>query len=119
MANLLTSALLLRCPKCGRGKLFSGLLAIHEQCPACGFDLRAQDSGDGPVFFAMVIVEFIAMGIMVWLEFAFSAPLWLELPILALVIFGGTIGVLRLGKSVLIAMQYKHRILGFDRDTSA
>lgn len=34
------AALRLRCPVCGRGRLFSGWFAMHPRCPACGLDLR-------------------------------------------------------------------------------
>ena len=33
---LVGRALLLRCPFCGRGKLFRGSFAMHDQCPSCG-----------------------------------------------------------------------------------
>jgi uncharacterized protein (DUF983 family) len=114
--SFLSSALRLRCPKCGEGKLFSGVLEIHAQCPHCGFDLRNQDSGDGPVFFALVIVGFLVIGMLAVLEAAFSLPLWLELGILTLVAFTGTLIVLRISKAALIALQFKHRIRGFEHD---
>ena len=105
--SLLFAILRLRCPKCGRGALFKGLLAVKERCDVCGFDLRAQDSADGPAFFALVIVGFAAMGVLVWLEMVFTLPLWQELAILTTVTLGGTFAVLRLSKSALIALQYK------------
>jgi uncharacterized protein (DUF983 family) len=33
---LVGRALLLRCPFCGRGKLFRGFFAMHDNCPVCG-----------------------------------------------------------------------------------
>lgn len=33
--TLLRRGLALRCPVCGRGKLFSGWLAMHKRCPEC------------------------------------------------------------------------------------
>ena len=33
---LVGRALLLRCPFCGRGKLFRGFFAMHDHCPSCG-----------------------------------------------------------------------------------
>lgn len=37
-------ALLLRCPKCGRGKLFRGPFTMHDACSNCG---RPFDRGPG------------------------------------------------------------------------
>ena len=42
------AALRCRCPRCGQGKLFQGVLTVRERCPVCGLDLREHDSGDGP-----------------------------------------------------------------------
>jgi len=36
----LASALRLRCPVCGRGKLFTGFFAMAPECGACGLDFR-------------------------------------------------------------------------------
>ena len=33
---MLRSILLLRCPRCRQGKLFTGLLDMPERCPVCG-----------------------------------------------------------------------------------
>jgi len=33
---MLSSILLLRCPRCRRGKLFKSLIDMPEQCPVCG-----------------------------------------------------------------------------------
>ena len=34
--TLLVRALALRCPLCGRGKLFRGWFSMHKACPNCG-----------------------------------------------------------------------------------
>ncbi|MFM7207903.1 MAG: DUF983 domain-containing protein [Planctomycetaceae bacterium] len=38
----LLRALRLRCPRCGLGRLFSGLFRMHEACPACGASFRRE-----------------------------------------------------------------------------
>jgi uncharacterized protein (DUF983 family) len=37
-----------RCPCCGRGKLYDGLLTVTPRCPECGLDFAVEDAGDGP-----------------------------------------------------------------------
>jgi surfeit locus 1 family protein len=37
----------MRCPRCGKGKLYNGLLKIADRCVVCDLDLSAEDSGDG------------------------------------------------------------------------
>ncbi len=41
---LVARALRLRCPACGKGKLFSGSFTMNEACPSCG---RKIDRGPG------------------------------------------------------------------------
>lgn len=36
------TALRLRCPHCHEGKLFSGLIEMHEKCPQCGLKLEPE-----------------------------------------------------------------------------
>ncbi|MDP7044643.1 MAG: DUF983 domain-containing protein, partial [Alphaproteobacteria bacterium] len=41
----------MRCPRCGKGRLYDGLLEIAGRCAICDLDLSAEDSGDGAVAF--------------------------------------------------------------------
>lgn len=38
----IATALRLRCPRCHHGKLFSGLLKMHDHCPTCGLKLEPE-----------------------------------------------------------------------------
>jgi uncharacterized protein (DUF983 family) len=37
-------------PRCGKGKLFAGFLALRPCCEICGLDFSFADSADGPLF---------------------------------------------------------------------
>ena len=51
------------CPRCGRGRLYAGLLRLNEDCPNCGLDIAAFNVGDGPAaFLILVIGAVIAVG---------------------------------------------------------
>jgi uncharacterized protein (DUF983 family) len=39
----IATALSLRCPRCGTGKLFTGVLKMHEHCPDCGLTLEPEE----------------------------------------------------------------------------
>jgi len=71
----IAAALLGRCPRCGRGALFKGLLDVREACPACGLDLRAHDSGDGPAVAAIFLIGAVAVGLAIWVDVRFEPPL--------------------------------------------
>lgn len=39
---MISRALRLRCPRCGEGALFRGLVQMHDACPACGLSFRRE-----------------------------------------------------------------------------
>jgi uncharacterized protein (DUF983 family) len=101
-----------RCPRCGEGRLFTGVLTVRPSCPACGLDLSAQDAGDGPAVFVVLILGAVVVGLAFWVEIKFAPPLWVHLVLWTPLIIGGAIAMLRILKAWLIAMQYRHHLLG-------
>jgi len=110
--SLLATALKCRCPRCGRGKLYAGLLQVAKECPHCGLDLAAQDAGDGPAVFVVFILGAIVVGLALLVEVTFEPPLWVHIVLWTPVILGGAIALLRPLKAALIALEYRHRALG-------
>ena len=106
------SGLLCRCPRCGEGSLYSGVLTVADTCKTCGLDLRAQDSGDGPAVFVILILGAIVVALALITENAFSPPLWVHAVLWPPLIIGGAFVMLRIFKAVLIALQYRHRVAG-------
>jgi uncharacterized protein (DUF983 family) len=110
-ASLLTLALLCRCPGCGRGRLFKGLLTVADRCTVCGLDLSAEDAGDGPAVFVILILGAVVVALAILVEAKLAPPLWVHAVIWPPVILAGAIGMLRPLKAGLIALQYRHRRL--------
>lgn len=108
----LVAALSCRCPRCGKGKLYSGLLTVAPRCTECGLDLAAEDVGDGAAVFVVLILGAIVVGLAILVEIEFEPPLWVHLVLWTPVIIGGAIALLRPLKAWLIAMQYRHHLLG-------
>jgi uncharacterized protein (DUF983 family) len=108
----LRAALTCRCPRCGRGRLFDGLLSVRAACEVCGLDLSAQDAGDGPAVFVILILGLIVVALAAIVEIEFSPPIWVHLVMWTPFILGGSIAMLRPFKAGLIALQYRHRLLG-------
>ena len=106
------AALACRCPRCGKGPLFSGLLDVRQACEACGLDLSAQDAGDGPAVFAILFLGAFVVGLAALVEIKFSPPIWLHVLLWGPLIIIGAIAMLRPLKAGLIALQYRHRRLG-------
>jgi uncharacterized protein (DUF983 family) len=97
------------CPRCGRGKLFQGFLALRPRCDICGLDYSFADAGDGPAVFIMLIGGFVVVFAALITEVVYQPPLWVHavlwLPLILIV----TLGLLRPTKGLLIALQYHHR----------
>lgn len=98
-----------RCPRCGEGRLFSGLLGLQPRCQACGLDYSSFDAGDGPAVFVIMIVGFIVVGLALFVEFSFGPPFWVHALLWVPLILALSIGLLRPLKGFLIAQQYLHR----------
>ncbi|MDO5646601.1 DUF983 domain-containing protein [Paracoccus sp. (in: a-proteobacteria)] len=47
---------MMRCPKCGEGKIFNGYLTVVQECDHCGEPLAKYPAADGPAFFTITIV---------------------------------------------------------------
>ena len=107
--NTLVASILGRCPRCGRGPLFSGLLEIRENCPACGLDLRAHDAGDGPAMAGVFIIGTVAVIAALVVDVNYQPPLWVHALIWPALILPFAIGVIRIAKAALAALQYRHR----------
>ena len=110
--SLIHTALACRCPRCGRGKLYDGLLTVASRCPNCDLDLQAQDAGDGPAVFVVFILGAVVVALAILVEVLFAPPLWVHIVLWTPVILGGAILMLRPLKAGLIALQYRHRDLG-------
>ena len=108
----LRAALGCRCPQCGKGRLFTGLLRVCQACEVCGLDLSAQDAGDGPAVFAILFLGMLVVGLAALVEINFSPPVWVHLLLWAPLILIGAVAILRPLKAGLIALQYRHRRLG-------
>lgn len=97
------------CPRCGKGPLFRGWLKVRESCPVCGLNFSFATPDDGPAFFALCLTAFPLIFFVVWLEVAFSPPVWVHVvtsgPLMAL----GTVASLRPFKGWLVASQFVHK----------
>jgi uncharacterized protein (DUF983 family) len=98
-----------RCPKCGQGALFTGYLAIAPACTVCGQDFRSFDVGDGAAALVILVVGAIVCGLALWVEFTFQPPLWVHVVLWTPLIAVLTFVLLRLVKSALLVLQYRHK----------
>lgn len=108
LVSALRAGLLCRCPRCGRGRLYSGYLQVAEHCDVCNLELGKQEAGDGPAVFVVLIVGAVIVAMAMWVELVYQPPYWLHVVIWAPVILGACLAALRPAKAILIALHYKH-----------
>lgn len=106
--SVVAAAVFSRCPRCGQGALFAGYLHIAPRCARCGLDYALFDVGDGASVFVILIVGFAVVGAALIVEVTWSPPYWVHaalwLPLITILTLGG----LRLVKSTLMVLQYRH-----------
>jgi uncharacterized protein (DUF983 family) len=98
-----------RCPRCGRGRLFTGFLTLAPRCESCGLDYRFADAGDGPAVFVILIAGFLIVGAAVIVEFNWRPPYWVHALLWIPMILIVTLGLLRPLKGLLVALQFHHK----------
>src|ERR1700743_493103 len=98
-----------RCPRCGRGKLYSGFLTLRPACEFCGLDYAFIAFGDGPAVF--IIWNAGAMvGTWPWTGgVKYEPPFWVHAVLWLPLILATTLQPLRSMKSLLIALQFHHK----------
>jgi uncharacterized protein (DUF983 family) len=107
--SVVQATLTCRCPRCGRGRLFSGVLALKPACNVCGLDYSNVDVGDGPVVPILMVLGFIIVGAAIWFDFTFNPPLWLHAVIWPPVTLILAVVMTRYCKSFLAVQQYHVR----------
>ena len=98
-----------RCPRCGEGALFQGLLNIRPACPVCGLDLSQADTGDGAAAFIIMVLGAVMVGLAFWVEFRFNPPLWVHIVLWPSLILPLSVALMRPLKAALVFQQYKNR----------
>ena len=97
------------CPRCGNRTMFAGLATFAPKCRACGLDFEGFNVGDGPAAFLIFLVGAIVVALAITVQVKASPPWWVHVllwvPLTAIL----TIGLLRLGKALLLALEYRHR----------
>ena len=104
-----------RCPRCGKGRLFDGYLAIVGACDGCGERLGVYRAADGPAFFTMTIVGLLLVPVLGFSFVAFRPdPVTLLLVTLAAMTVL-TLILLRVIKGAFVAYLWAHH----ERDPGA
>ncbi|MBO6637919.1 MAG: DUF983 domain-containing protein [Roseitalea sp.] len=97
-----------KCPRCGRGRLFSGFLSLAEHCEICGLDFDFADPADGPAFFVITFACIPVVAFAVWMEVSVGAPYWVNALLTLPLLLVFCVLPLRPLKGLMVATQYYH-----------
>ena len=67
-----------RCPKCGRGPLFRGYLALWPACDNCGMETGEIYTADAAPYFTILVVGHIVVPLLLFSEQTAAPPMWLQ-----------------------------------------
>ena len=107
--DTIRAGLLCRCPNCGKGKLFEGFLKVVDACAVCGFDFTRLNTGDGAAIFIMQIAGGLVVFTALFVQIAWEPPIWAMLIVALPLVVGLSLGLMRPGKGVMIALQMRNR----------
>ena len=108
-------ALACACPRCGEGRLFTGVLTVRDRCAVCGLDLRANDTGDGPAVLVIFVLGTVIVALAFWVEFRFNPPLWVHAVLWPVVTLPLALLMMRPLKAALVALQFRDRASEMDQ----
>lgn len=103
-----------RCPRCGKGRLFTGFLKVNDTCPNCGEELHHHRADDAPPYVVMFVVAHVVVGVMLWLEIVHAPPMWLHAAIFLPLTVAMSLALLPPVKGALVGLQWANRMHGFD-----
>ena len=107
--STLKTGLACRCPRCGKGALFTGYLTLRTECPECGLSYGFADPADGPAFFVMTAVGVVGMILLMAFDFIVHPPIWVHAVVTLPILVAMCMGCLRPFKAWLVAEQYVHK----------
>lgn len=107
--NPIRAGLLCRCPNCGKGPLYAGFLKVVDRCAVCGFDFTRLNTGDGAAVFVMQIAGAPVVFGALYIQLVYNPPIWTLLVVALPLVLGLSLGLMRPGKGVMIALQMRNR----------
>ena len=94
------------CPKCQKTTMFKSPLKIKQSCEVCGLGYGFAGPADGPSFFAMSLMCFLAAGWVLTMRFAFDASgLFVIITTVPLVLVGSAV-LLHLLRGWFVCAEY-------------
>lgn len=105
----LKKGLFCRCPKCGVGKAYDGLLNLKDQCDVCDLKIGRNDIGDGAIVFLVFVLGFVLVPLAIWVDFKYEPSVLTHVFLWGVLGISATVALLRPTKTYILALIYCHR----------
>lgn len=103
----------MRCPNCGKGRLFNRFLKVADRCSECGEVFSCHQADDFPPYLVIVLVGHLLVPLILFVEVRYSPPLWFAgvvwLPLTLLT----ALALLQPVKGVVVGLQWQMGMHGF------
>lgn len=90
--------------------MFQGFLKPVELCAVCGFDFAGVNTGDGPAVFIMQISGGLVLFSLLFVQIKWHLPLWMMFALGMPAALFLSLGLMRPGKGLMIALQVRNGV---------
>src|SRR5262245_3400175 len=115
LAQALWRGFRMKCPHCGKGKLFSRYLEVVDQCQVCGEELYHQRADDLPPYLVIFVVGHAIVPAALVIETNYAPPIWLQLAIWLPLTMLSALALLQPTKGAVVGLQWQLGLDGFEQ----
>jgi len=113
MGSAMGRGALLKCPHCGKGRMFRAYLKVADQCDSCGEELHFHRADDLPPYIAITIVGHVIIFLMMHMDMEYQiSPMFYLLTMIPLAIVM-SLALLPPIKGAIVGWQWASRMYGF------
>ena len=104
----------LRCPHCGKGRLFRSFLKVADRCDVCGEELFHHRADDFPPYISILITGHLIVGLMLEMELHGSFDPWVYMVTMVPAAVILPVAMLPSIKGAIVGLQWANKMHGFD-----
>jgi uncharacterized protein (DUF983 family) len=114
-AKAMWRGLTMKCPNCGKGKLFGSFLKVTDHCQDCGEELFHHRADDFPPYLVILVVGHSIVPAILVVETNYAPPIWLQLLIWLPLTLISALGLLQPAKGAVVGLQWQLGLGGFEQ----
>jgi uncharacterized protein (DUF983 family) len=107
LSLVLLSGILKKCPRCGKGKIYSEYLKVNKHCLKCNEELASYRTDDFGPWLSIVVAGHIIVPLVLSLEKNYALDLWIQasiwIPFTILIV----LILLPMSKSICLAILWR------------